>query len=133
MVDARQENFADNLAQTKEIEKICKPLNMLVEAELGPMNREGSGDKKVDYADLNKTYTNPEEAKQAIEESGIDMLAVAYGTGYGVYTQKPHLSASRLKEMLDLVDAPLVGYGALGLTDEEYRKSVENGICKKNY
>ena len=74
MVDASQENFADNLAQTKEIVKICKPLNISVEAELGPMNREGSGDKKVDYADLNKTYTNPQEAKQFIEESGIDML-----------------------------------------------------------
>ena len=133
MVDASQENFADNLAQTKEIVKICKPLNISVEAELGPMNREGSGDKKVDYADLNKTYTNPQEAKQFIEESGIDMLAVAYGTVHGVYTQKPHLSFSRLKEISDLVDFPLVVHGASGLTDEEYRKSVENGICKINY
>lgn len=97
------------------------------------MNREGSGDKKVDQLDLNKTYTNPVEAKQSIEESGIDMLAVLYGTVYGVYTQKPHLSSSRLKEILDLVDSPLVVYGALGLTDEEYRKSVENGIAKMYY
>ncbi|MFK5280563.1 class II fructose-bisphosphate aldolase, partial [Lacticaseibacillus paracasei] len=78
MVDASQDDFADNLARTKEIVKICKPLDISVEAELGPMNREGSGDKKVDYADLDKTYTNPQEAKQFIEESGIDMLAVAY-------------------------------------------------------
>lgn len=92
------------------------------------MNREGSGDKKVDYADSNKTYTNQTEAQTYFEESGIDMLAVAYGTVLGVYTQKPHLSYCRLKEISDLVDFPLVVLGASGLTDEEYRKSVENGI-----
>lgn len=47
MVDASQDDFADNLARTKEIVKICKPLDISVEAELGPMNREGSGDKKL--------------------------------------------------------------------------------------
>ena len=52
------------------------------------------------------------------------MLAVAHGTVHGVYTQKPHLSFSRLKEISDLVDFPLVVHGASGLTDEEYRKSV---------
>lgn len=133
MVDASQDDFADNLARTKEIVKICKPLDISVEAELGPMNREGNDNKKVDYADLDKTYTNPQEAKPFIEESGIDMLAVAYGTVHGVYTQKPHLSFSRLKEIADLVDFPLVVHGASGLTDEEYRKSVDNGICTINY
>ncbi len=132
MIDASGDDFDTNLARTKEIVKIAKPLNISVEAELGPMNREGGGDA-VDYKDLNKTYTDPKEAEQFVKESGIDMLAIAYGTVHGVYTQKPHLSFERLKEISDLVDFPLVVHGASGLKDEEYRKSVENGICKINY
>jgi len=132
MIDASGDDFDTNLARTKEIVKIAKPLNISVEAELGPMNREGGGDA-VDYKDLNKTYTDPKEAEQFVKESGIYMLAIAYGTVHGVYTQKPHLSFERLKEISDLVDFPLVVHGASGLKDEEYRKSVENGICKINY
>lgn len=132
MMDASGDDFDTNLARTKEIVKIAKPLNISVEAELGPMNREGGGDE-VDYKDLNKTYTDPQEAKTFIKESGIDMLAIAYGTVHGVYTQKPHLSFERLKEISDLVDFPLVVHGASGLKDEEYRKSIDNGICKINY
>ncbi len=132
MIDASGDDFDTNLARTKEIVKIAKPLGVSVEAELGPMNREGGGDE-VDYKDLNKTYTDPQEAKKFIDESGIDMLAIAYGTVHGVYTQTPHLSFERLKEISDLVNFPLVVHGASGLKDEEYRKSVENGICKINY
>ncbi|MFT8394223.1 MAG: class II fructose-bisphosphate aldolase [Liquorilactobacillus ghanensis] len=132
MIDASQDDFKTNLARTKEIVKICRPLNITVEAELGPMNREGGG-QKVDYVDLDKTYTNPQKAKQFIDESGIDMLAVAYGTVHGVYTQKPNLNFNRLQEISKLVNFPLVVHGASGLADEEYRKSVENGICKINY
>jgi fructose-bisphosphate aldolase class II len=132
MMDASQDDFETNMARTKEIVKIAKPLNISVEGELGPMNREGGGDN-VDYAELDKTYTNPQEAKQFIEETGVDMLAVAYGTVHGVYTQAPKLNFDRLKEISDLVDFPLVVHGASGLRDEEYRKSVENGICKINY
>lgn len=132
MIDASQDDFETNLARTKEIVKICRPLNITVEAELGPMNREGGG-QKVDYVDLDKTYTNPQKAKQFIDESGIDMLAVAYGTVHGVYTQKPNLNFDRLHEISKLVNFPLVVHGASGLADEEYRKSVENGICKINY
>jgi len=132
MIDASGDDFDTNLARTKEIVKIAKPFYISVEAELGPMNREGGGDA-VDYKDLNKTYTDPKEAEQFVKESGIYMLAIAYGTVHGVYTQKPHLSFERLKEISDLVDFPLVVHGASGLKDEEYRKSVENGICKINY
>lgn len=132
MIDASQDDFETNLARTKEIVKICRPLNITVEAELGPMNREGGG-QKVDYVDLDKTYTNPQKAKQFIDESGINMLAVAYGTVHGVYTQKPNLNFDRLHEISKLVNFPLVVHGASGLADEEYRKSVENGICKINY
>lgn len=132
MVDASKNDFETNIAKTKEIVKIAKPLNVTVEAELGAMNREGGGDD-VDYDDLNKTYTNPEEAKVFIEATKIDMLAIAYGTVHGVYTQKPNLNFDRLKTIQDLVNIPLVVHGASGLSDKEYRKSIDNGICKINY
>lgn len=76
MVHASQTNFAHNLAQTKTIVKICKPLLLSVTAELGPILRTGSGDKLVHYADLNKTYTLPQTAKQLLTQSGLHMLAV---------------------------------------------------------
>ncbi|MCY3024908.1 class II fructose-bisphosphate aldolase [Aerococcus loyolae] len=132
MVDASKETFEENVRRTKKVIELADILGVTVEAELGVMNAEdGSG--KLDYNHMNNSYTNPNDAKKFVELTHVDALAVAFGTVHGVYASKPHLNFERLREIKEATKIPLVVHGGSGLSDEEYRKCVENGINKINY
>ena len=127
MVDRSSLSYEDNIAQTKETVKMCRPLNISVEAELGHV---GQGE---DYSsDGSDYFTKPEEAKKFVEETGIDCLAVAIGTAHGRYHGTPHIDFDLLKQITDVVDIPLVLHGGSGTGDENLRKAVKNGIQKVN-
>ena len=127
MVDCSSLSYEDNIAQTKETVKMCRPLNISVEAELGHV---GQG---VDYSsDGSDHFTNPEEARKFVEETGIDCLAVAIGTAHGRYHGTPHIDFDLLKQITDIVDIPLGLHGGSGTGDENLRKAVKNGIQKVN-
>lgn len=127
MVDRSSLSYEDNIAQTKETVKMCRPLNISVEAELGHV---GQG---VDYSsDGSGHFTKPEEAKKFVEETGIDCLAVAIGTAHGRYHGTPHIDFDLLKQITDAVDIPLVLHGGSGTGDENLKKAVKNGIQKVN-
>ncbi|MFC6169787.1 class II fructose-bisphosphate aldolase [Loigolactobacillus jiayinensis] len=132
MIDASQADFTANVAQTRAVVQAAHALGVSVEAELGPMNREGGG-VAVDYSQLAHTYTDPKEAERFVTQTNVDMLAVAYGTVHGVYSQTPHLSFERLQQIKQLVALPLVVHGGSGLADDDYQRSIDNGICKINY
>lgn len=127
MVDRSSLSYEDNIAQTKETVKMCRPLNISVEAELGHV---GQGE---DYSsDGSDHFTKPEEAKKFVEETGIDCLAVAIGTAHGRYHGTPHIDFDLLKQITNVVDIPLVLHGGSGTGDENLRKAVKNGIQKVN-
>lgn len=132
MIDGSQADFTGNVAQTKAVVQVAHALGVSVEAELGPMNREGGG-TVVDYSRLAQTYTDPKEAERFVTQTDVDMLAVAYGTVHGVYSQTPQLSFERLQQISQLVALPLVVHGGSGLADQDYRRSIANGISKINY
>ena len=119
MVDRSSLSYEDNIAQTKETVKMCRPLNISVEAELGHV---GQGE---DYSsDGSDHFTKPEEAKKFVEETGIDCLAVAIGTAHGRYHGTPHIDFDLLKQITNVVDIPLVLHGGSGTGDENLRKAV---------
>ncbi|MFL2028744.1 class II fructose-bisphosphate aldolase [Loigolactobacillus zhaoyuanensis] len=132
MIDASQVDFNANVAATRAVVQAAHALGASVEAELGPMNREGGG-TTVDYSQLAQTYTDPQAAVRFVSSTDVDMLAIAYGTVHGVYSQTPHLSFERLQQISRLVTVPLVVHGGSGLTDQDYRHSITNGISKINY
>lgn len=132
MIDASKMAYEDNIATTREIVKIAHALNVSVEAELGTMNREG-GETNDFYDTLESTFTDPKIAKDFVTKTGIDALAVAFGTVHGVYTKKPHLDFKRLAEINNEVDVPLVMHGGSGLSDFEYQEAIRNGVRKINY
>ena len=68
-----------------------------------------------------------------MKETGVYSLAVAIGTAHGVYKETPHLDVERLKVIRSRVEEPLVLHGASGLTEEQIRACVEEGICKVNF
>ena len=128
MIDGSKLPFEENIAVSKKVADVAASLNIPCEAELGKVG--GKEDDLVADADTN---TDPMEAKEFAERTGVTSLAVAIGTAHGFYVGTPVLDKERLSEIRKVVDIPLVLHGASGLTDEDVRDCVRRGICKVNF
>lgn len=129
MIDASQYPFEENIALTRKVVEIAEPCGVSTEGELGKIGGV-EDDIKVSAADA--TFTDPQEAAEFVERTGVDALAIAIGTAHGVYKGKPKLDFERLEQIAAATDIPLVLHGASGVGDEDVRKAVERGICKIN-
>lgn len=128
MFDGSHESFEDNISMTKKVVEVAEPCGISVEAELGRVG--GKEDDLEADADGN---TDPEEAREFVERTGVDSLAIAIGTAHGFYHKTPVLDKKRVTEVKNLVSVPLVLHGASGLYDEDVRECVERGMCKVNF
>lgn len=127
MYDGSAKDYAINLAETREMVKIAHAFGASVEGEIGHVGNASDGDES-----LTDMYTTAEEAAAYIEATGVDALAVAIGSAHGVYKKKPMLNVERLKEIRSAVDAPLVLHGGSGLSDDDFRNTIREGIAKVN-
>ena len=128
MIDGSHSVFEENIAITKSVVDSCHPSNIPVEAELGKV-----GGKEDDLDGGDGGYTDPKEALEFVQKTGVDSLAVAIGTAHGVYKGEPKLDLDRLVEIRKIVDVPLVLHGASGLSEEAVKESIKRGICKVNF
>ena len=128
MIDGSKEAFEDNVAVSKRVADVGRAAGIPVEAELGKV-----GGKEDDHEAEADTNTDPMEAQEFVERTGITSLAVAIGTAHGFYIGTPVLDKERLSEIRKVVDIPLVLHGASGLTDQDVRDCVKRGICKVNF
>ena len=127
MFDGSLGDEAKNIAETAEVVKIAHSFGATVEGEIGHVGEAASGDNSV-----TDSYTTPQEAEDFIKKTGVDALAVAIGTAHGAYKEKPRLDIERLKEIRATVDTPLVLHGGSGLSDDDFRNTVREGIAKVN-
>ena len=128
MIDGSHEDFEGNVAISKKVADVANALNIPVEAELGKV-----GGKEDDLEADADTNTDPQEAKEFVERTGITSLAVAIGTAHGFYAGTPVLDKERVSEIRKVVDVPLVLHGASGLSEEDVRECVERGMGKVNF
>ena len=128
MIDGSQKPFEENIALTSAVVKAAHAANISVEAELGSV-----GGKEDSLDNGEGGYTDPSKAKEFVERSGCDSLAVAIGTAHGVYKHAPKLDLNRLSAIREVVDIPLVLHGTSGVDDEVVKECVQRGICKVNY
>ena len=154
MIDASVLDFEENIAITKEVVDYANKYGVSVEAELGTLS---GVEDEVSVAEGKAFYTDPNQAREFIERTGISSLAVAIGTSHGVNkgkTGNPKLSIETLKKIKEKVgDFPLVLHGAssvyadavqrcnaygadiqnaYGITDSDIREAIQNGIAKVN-
>ena len=129
MIDGSHNVFEENIAVTKAVADACRPSGIPVEAELGKV---GGKEDDLDGGEGNG-YTDPLEAKEFVERTGVTSLAVAIGTAHGVYKGVPKLDLDRLAEIRKVVDIPLVLHGASGLSEVAVVESIKRGICKVNF
>ena len=127
MFDGSKYPLDENIQRTKEVIKLARSYGAHVEAEIGRV-----GGAEGDYKAVDIAVTSVEEAKRFAEETGVDALAVAIGTAHGNYKETPKLRIDRLKEIAAAVDTPLVLHGGTGLTEDDFRNCLHNGIKKIN-
>lgn len=126
MYDCSTDTYENNIARVAQMVKIADMFGASVEGELGHVgaNDESAGDDSI--------YTEPEQARDFAQRTGVDALAVAIGTAHGAYKEKPRLDIGRLAEISRTVPVPLVLHGGSGLSDEDFKNCVANGISKIN-
>lgn len=131
MIDASHLSFEENIDLTTRVVEIAHSVGVAVEAELGTIgSNDGSGEGGADEI----LYTNPDQALQFVEQTGIDLLAVAIGTSHGIYPEtKDHkIQIELLKQIKAKVPVPMVLHGGSDNKDEEIRAASKNGIAKIN-
>ena len=141
MIDASSLSYEDNLKETMLVVRAAHSVGVTVEAELGHIfsSETGMGKpiKAIETAEsfdnLNDVYTNPQVAKDFVERTHVDALAIAFGTSHGIYVKKPVLDLNRVAEVKKAIDIPLVMHGGSGLSKEEFQGAIRNGIRKINY
>lgn len=132
MFDGSGLSFEDNVRCTKFICETAHALGATVEAELGAMPHNYK-DELGEYRPED-FYTRPEEAAAFVGETGVDALAISFGTVHGVYKATPKLSFTVVDAVREATKGlPLVMHGGSGLSAEDYAEAVSRGICKINY
>ncbi|MTI87804.1 MAG: class II fructose-bisphosphate aldolase [Balneolaceae bacterium] len=125
MIDASEQPLEKNLAVTSKIVEMAKGYRANVEAELGYIAK--LGQSKDDIA-----FTQPEEAKAFVEQTGVDALAVAIGSAHGFYDKEPNLDIDLLAAINAATPAALVLHGGSGIPDAQIQASIRHGIRKIN-
>ena len=134
MMDASALPYAENLRLTKMITEAAHAMDVSVEAELGRLvtGEAGSGETHTEMK-AEDFYTDPREAQEFCKETGVDALAIAFGTAHGFYTAQPKLDFGVVKSVAEATGLPLVMHGGSGVSEEGFKKSIANGIRKINY
>ncbi|MDU5111015.1 MAG: tagatose-bisphosphate aldolase subunit GatY [Clostridium sp.] len=129
MIDGSHGDFESNIEVSKAVADMCKSSGIAVEAELGKV---GGKEDDLDGGD-GDIYTDPLEAKEFVERTGVDSLAIAIGTAHGMYKGEPKLDLDRLSAIREVVSVPLVLHGGSGIPDSKVQEAIRRGICKVNY
>lgn len=129
MIDSSSFEFEENVRRTQQISSLAHAMGLSCEAELGHVGQAAADDNS--NVDL---YTNVKQAKEFVDRTKCDCLAVAIGTAHGAYPKGmvPKLDFDRLKELKAELDMPLVLHGGSGAGEENIKKAVACGINKIN-
>lgn len=129
MYDGSKLPLEENIALTRKVLEMTRPIGVSVEAELGKI---GGTEDNVYVSEKDAMYTDPEEARYFVEQTGVESLAIAIGTAHGQYKGEPELDFDRLAKIKALVKIPIVLHGSSGVPDESVRRAIELGVRKVN-
>ncbi len=129
MFDGSQLPYEENVEITREIVRVAHAVGIEVEGEIGVI---GGSEGEGQVTEERRLLTDPEEALDFVNKTGVDALAIAIGTSHGFYRAKPHLDIERLKEIGRKVKVPLVLHGGSDTPQEDLLKAIKSGISKIN-
>lgn len=125
MIDASEKSFSENVDITSKVTELAKKYGANVEAELGYVAKLGQSQDSAGF-------TDPEEAKSFVDQTGVDALAVAIGSAHGFYKKEPNLDLERLEEINRATECALVLHGGSGIPDKQLQDGIRRGIRKIN-
>ena len=129
MFDGSALPWTENIETTKKVVAIARAKDIVVEAEIEKI----AGVEDDIHVRASDAYlTTTEEAKEFVELTKVDWLAVSIGTAHGWYRETPKLDYARIEEIRATVDVPLVMHGGSGLSDEAFRQAIKCGVTKIN-
>ncbi|MCR1897586.1 class II fructose-1,6-bisphosphate aldolase [Irregularibacter muris] len=153
MIDGSSLPFEENIALTKKVVDYAHERGVVVEAELG---RLAGIEDAVNVSEKDATFTDPDQAVEFVERTGVDSLAIAIGTSHGAFKFKgePRLDFERLEKITNMLpNFPIVLHGASsvpqefveltnkyggkvpgaqGVPEEMLREAAKLGVCKIN-
>ena len=127
MIDGSKYDFEENIAITKQVVDYAHSKGVVVEAELGKL---AGVEDEVNVAADDARYTDPDQAKEFVERTGCDSLAIAIGTSHGAYKFKGDAKLrfdilQKIKEKLP--NTPIVLHGASSVVPELLEMCNSNG------
>jgi len=125
MCDYSHFPFEENVYKTKEVVDICHLMDVMVEAELGTVPR--TFEKEGEYSG-EKQYTNPDQAVDFINKTGVDALTISIGEESGLYTNGVQLDFELLREIRKRTNTYLIMHGGSGTPPEQIQQAVKDGI-----
>ena len=131
MVDSSHQTLADNIKMTRAVVDMAHACGVPVEGELGYVPGVEGEDAERHPGEI--AYTTVAEAKNYIEQTEVDFLAVSIGTVHGRMQGEAKLDFLRLQEINDTLGIPLVIHGGTGLNDEQFQQLIGCGVSKINY
>jgi len=132
--DGSELSFEENIEITKAVVNYAKNKNpeIIVEGEVGYL-RGGSDVHKEKIEIKEEDLTKPEQAKEFVEKTGVDSLALAIGTVHGIEAEAEKINLKRLKEIKKVIPGTfLVLHGGSGADDKDVKKAIKLGIVKIN-
>lgn len=132
MFDGSHLPFEENVARTREVVQLASARGFGVEGEIGVMTGNENGDPSQGTAD-ESLYTDPDQARAFVEQTGVTALAASFGTVHGLYHREPKISYELIDQLCAATGVPLVMHGGSGLTPQEYRLCIAHGVRKINY
>ena len=132
MYDCSTDSYEENVRKVKEMTEIAHSYGASVEGELGHVGNNPADDSD-EQPDPSLFYTQPEQAKDFVDRTGVDALAIAVGTAHGAYKLPPKLDFERIATIAKTIpETALVLHGGSGLTDDDFKQAIEKGITKMN-
>ena len=125
MFDGSRYEFSENVRLTSQVAAMARVAGASMEAELGVVGGAGGEGHAA-------VCTDPNLAREFVDETGVDALAVAIGNAHGHYTAEPKLRFDVLEKIHSEVGIPLVLHGGTGISPSDFRKCIQYGIRKIN-
>jgi fructose-bisphosphate aldolase class II len=129
MFDGSQWPKEENIARTKEIVKVAHAVGVSVEGEIGKI---GGVEDDIAVDERDAMLTPVADAIEFYEATGVDALAMSFGTAHGHYKLPPKLALDRIEAVHQRTGAYLVMHGGSGVPQDDVRQGIQLGIRKVN-
>jgi fructose-bisphosphate aldolase class II len=129
MFDGSKLPYEDNVATTRKVTELCHIVGVPVEAELGQIGKVEDG---LTDEQLRALMTDPDQAKEFVDLTECDSLAVAVGSVHGMTSRCAGLDCDRIRAISEKTDVPLVLHGSSGVSEDAVQEAIRCGVAKVN-